>query len=128
MLTKSDSPGAPLRGSWALKVNEAWDGKKDWHELKPLYEKYNVPSNCAAINTPSMNSEMWRLLNKYQRQSELSFKGIQKDITKAATAILQLNRINMSKEHDKETRTESMQTTLDAMALLSHANHEVSIK
>ena len=112
--------GPPIHQAWADKVLKAWDTKQTYTSIKNVHEKYKLPSNCAVVKPPKMNIEMWRLLDKWQKKSDLQFSGIQKTLTKVVAATLNLTEINMSPGTSKDVRTRSMQVALDMVTTYAY--------
>ena len=93
--------------------------------MKPTFEKYSSPENCSVIRVPKMNPELWKLFNNYQRKRDLQMNGVQKTLTKVAAATLKLNELCVTRKCDRKT---FLQITADIIAMLGHANHDLSLK
>ena len=72
-----------------------------------------------------MNPELWKLFNNYLRKRDLQMSGVQKTLTKVAAATLKLNELCVTRKCDRKT---SLQITADIIAMLGHANHDLSLK
>ena len=95
--------------------------------MKPIYEKYKVPSNCDTVCAPAMNQEMKRLLsNKWDKKTDITYGGMQKTLTKIFSATVQLNALNMAKTHTSESAKSGLQITTDIVTMLSQVNVELS--
>ena len=117
--------GPQIDPKWAKIVNNSWDCTKSYIKMKPTFEKYNSPENCSVIRVPKMNPELWKLFNNYQRKRDLQMSGVQKTLTKVAAATLKLNELCVTRKCDRKT---SLQITADIIAMLGHANHDLSLK
>ena len=124
-VTSTEAAGPCINATWADRLKTIWLEDNNLHSLKPLFEKYRVPSNCDTICAPTMNPEMKRLMtSKWDKKSDIMYSGMQKSLTKVFSAVLQLNDLNMSQS--KESRTRSMQITADITAMLGHVSYELS--
>ena len=125
---EEEAPCPPIHHAWADKILKAWGSKQSYASIKPMHEKYKLPSNCIDVKPPKMNIEMWRLLDKWQRKSDLQFSGVQKTLTKVVAATLNLTDINMSPGTSRDVKTRSMQVALDIITMLTKAHTEISAK
>ena len=123
---EDDLPGEALPETWAAKINLAWKTKLAKSAFNVLLQKYKTPSNLTAFKVPKMNSEMWRLIGKWQRKSDLSLSGSQRALVKAATAALKLH--DYFGEMPRSTRQVAMQNTADIISLIGKVNRDITLK
>ena len=123
---EDDLPGEPLPQTWAEKVNLAWKTKVAKGVFNVLLQKYKTPSNLTAFKVPKMNSEMWRLIGKWQRKADLSLSGSQRALMKAATAVLKMH--DYFADTPRSTRQVAMQTAADVISLLGKVNRDITLK
>ena len=123
---EDDLPGEPLPQTWADKVNLAWKTKLAKGVFNVLLQKYKTPSNLTEFKVPKMNSEMWRLIGKWQRKADLSLSGSQRSLMKAATAVLKLHDYFV--DMPRSTRQVAMQTVADITSLLGKVNRDITLK
>ena len=124
-VTSTEAAGPEINAAWAERLKSIWLEDNNLHSLKPLFEKYKVPSNCDTICAPAMNPEMKRLMtSKWDKKSDITYSGMQKTLTKVFSAALQLNELNMSQA--KTSRAQSMQITADITTMLGHVSYELS--
>ena len=74
-----------------------------------------------------MNNEIWKILDKWQRKSDLNFCGTQKTLIKVASATLKLNDIAVTQGNENSKKL-ALQITADIMAMLGQANQDISLK
>ena len=123
--TKSDEDRInPVNSQLAETLIKSWQSEKSLESMKKLYEKYKCPENCL-IMPPKVNPELWKLLNSWQRKSDVKFSTIQKSLKKVLNA-----SISVLQECQKETVDfqQIAQITTDMAALLGHSSHELSLK
>ena len=120
-------PGVPLAQIWADKINLAWKTKigKTAHNF--LMQKYRTPSNLDALKVPQMNSEIWKLCNKWQRKADLNMSAAQRTLIKVVSAVVQLQN-STTIGASRATRQIALQTTADVVALLGKVNRELAAK
>ena len=123
---EDDLPGEALPETWAAKINLAWKTKLAKGAFNVLLQKYKTPSNLTEFIVPKMNSEMWRLIGKWQRKADLSLSGSQRALVKAATAALKLH--DYFAEMPRSTRQVAMQNTADIISLLGKVNRDITLK
>ena len=123
---EDEFPGAALAEVWAEKVNLAWKTKMRKTALNALLTKYQTPSNLTELKVPRMNKEIWRLLGKWQRKSDLTMSSTQRCLMKAATAALKLN--DYIPNNPRSVKQVAMQTTADIISLMARVNQEITVK
>ena len=76
-----------------------------------------------------MNSEMKRLFTtKWQRKADIVYNGMQKTLTKVASATISLNALNMGDNHCRDTRKQGMQITADIITMLGQICSDITLK
>ena len=123
---EEETPGPALLQVWADKINLAWKTKINKTALNSTMLKYKIPSNCEALKVPSMNKDIWNLLNKWQRKADLNLSSCQRNLLKAVSAVLKLHE-NFT-TLPRSTRQLAMQTTVDVVSLLGKVNRELASK
>ena len=123
---EDELPGMALPQTWASKVNLAWKTKISKTTLLTLLKKYPVPSNLTDLKVPRMNKEIWRLIGKWQRKSDLSMGSSQRTLSKAATAVLTLH--NFTESLSRSTRQLATQTCADVISMLGKVNQDITAK
>ena len=116
-------PGAPLALTWAEKINLAWKTKVSKATLNLLSRKYPTPSNLTEMKVPRMNKEIWRLIGKWQRKSDLSLSATQRYLMKAATAVLKLQ--DYIPNNPRSVKQVAMQTAADVITMMGRVNQEI---
>ena len=118
-----EQPGPPVTQIWADKINLAWKVKISKLAHTSLLQKYKTPSNLNALKVPSVNKEIWKPLNKYQKKADLSMTSCQRSLIGGVSAVLQLH--NIISIMPKATRQSAMQITADIVSLLGKVNREL---
>ena len=80
-----------------------------------------------------VNKEIWKGLPKAAKQNDAKLAAIQRSIIKATSALAQstqeiLKAYKSKKLTDKETKEKMTDKNADAIAMLGHACHELSVK
>ena len=126
-VTSTEGSAPDINSAWAEKLKGIWVEDNNLHSMKPLYEKYKIPGNCDNVCAPTMNAEMKRLLHSsWDKKTDITYNGMQKTLTKVFAATVQLNTLNMSKNHTAETKQKGMQITADIVTMLGHVSYELS--
>ena len=118
---EEEVPGLPLTQIWADKINLAWKTKIGRTAHNSLLQKYKTPSNLDALKVPTMNNEIWKLCNKWQKKADLNMSASQRTLIKVVAAVLELQS-SFTSAMNRATRQVAMQTTADVVALLGKVN------
>ena len=126
-VTATEAAGPAINSAWADKLKNVWLEENNLHSMKPIYEKYKIPSNCESVCAPAMNPEMKRLLStKWDKKTDINYSGMQKTLTKIFAATVQLNDLNMCKTRTQTSTKQGMQITTDIVAMLGQVSSEIS--
>ncbi len=123
---EEELPGPALLATWADKINLAWKTKIAKNVQTVLLAKYPLPENLTELKIPRMNDEMWNMLNKWQRKSDLTMANTQRAITKGVAAVLKL--YDYMTELPRSTRQVALQTVTDIVSMLGMVNRELVFK
>ena len=125
----SDPFAPPVDNTLCEALSNIWQKKFVYHEMKPVWDKYPLPSNLGDhLKPPEMNSEVFKLLQKWQQAYDTKWFRIQQSLTKCVSATLQLNDLLAKADIDRSTKTCALQTTIDMTQMISQVNTEISIK
>lgn len=123
---EEEQPGVALVDTWAAKVNLAWRTKMSKPNLTSVQSRYLIPSNLTDLKVPKMNREMWDMINKWQKKSDLTMAYTQKLLIKSVSAVLALN--TLCERFERTTRIAAMRTTIDIVSMLAKVNMEIAQK
>ena len=132
-LDNKEKTSAKVADSMAEIINKRFTQGLNDNKLKERLDKYTRPENCTGLQVPRVNREIWRDLPTAVKQSDVKMTAIQRAITKATAALAQstqevLKAHKSKKFSDKEAKAKITDNNADAMALLGHASHELSIR
>ena len=124
-----DPFGPPIRENLSSTLIKVWEKKYQTHEMRPIWEKYPLPSNLGNnIVAPQMNAEVRNLQTKWQREYDIKWFNIQNSLNKCISAALKLNDLITDSELDRTKKTAALQHTIDMTQIISQVNTEISIK
>ena len=103
------------------------------NKLKERLDKYLRPENCVNLRTPKVNAELWKDLPATTKQADVKLASIQRAIVKATAALAQSTQALLKASSQKVFTDASIRAKItdqnaDAMALLGHACHELSLR
>ena len=125
---EDEEPGVPLLETWAAKINLAWTTKMSKTNMTTVQGRYLVPSNLTDLKVPKMNHELWRMINKWQKKSDLVMGYTQKLLIKSVAAVLRLNNLCETHIPDRGNRIAAMRTTVDIVSMLGKVNTDIAQK
>jgi len=96
-------------------------------------QAYAIPRNVSGVAMPKVNPQLWGKLSPTTRSNDLRHQKIQSRLSKGMIPIIQvlatLNQKRSNKESIDASETQNiMRHLFDAMALLSSADYEISMK
>ena len=114
-------------------VNKRFSQGLSENKLKERLEKYPRPENCQNLQVPRVNREIWKDLPATAKQADVKLAGVQRAIVKATAALAQstqevLKAHKNKKLTDKRVKAKVMDNNADALALLGHACHDLSVR
>ena len=89
-----------------------------------MFDKYKCPENFPQ-QPPKVNPELWKLLNSWQRKSDVKFSMMQKCIKKAMNCGL---TVLEECQKDNVNIQNIAQSITDMSALLGYSSYEISLK
>ena len=133
-----DKTNSPASTQLAYIVNKRWSAKPSVEKFKEKMAKYDRSENCDRLQAPKVNPEIWsRISNTGQRQDLKPFS-IQKTlvavgsaVTKTAQLLMGVHQTGGIRRRDgdkKNIMNEVLTLQIDALALLVHTNHELSLR
>ena len=86
-----EQPGPPIMQIWADKINLAWKTKLNKLSHTHMLQKYKIASNLKELKVPSVNKEIWKPLNKWQKKADLNMTSCQRSLIGVVSAVLKLH-------------------------------------
>ena len=83
-LDEGEKTGEAVADSLANIVNKR---KVSEDKLKEKFDKYLRPSNCAALQVPLVNKEIWKTMSADARKADIKASHVQKAVAKAGVAL-----------------------------------------
>ena len=109
-----ESFSKPANEKWAEIILDNWNTKRINEKLRSILEKHKSPENCQ-IKAPTVNSEIWKLLNSWQRKGDVKVSAIQKSMIKSLNTSLSIVKHIQKGKIDLQFVA---QTTADIVAML----------
>ena len=126
VMNEDEQEGVPLVDTWAVKVNLAWKAKVSKSNMMSIQGRYLIPSNLTDFKVPKMNQELWRMIGKWQKKSDLAMSHSQKLLIKSVSAVLTLN--SLCETLDRTSRIAAMRTAIDIVTMLGKVNTDIAQK
>ena len=105
-----------VKGKWQTKLTSERVKDKSWNLL--------IPENCIKLSAPLTNKEIWNQFNNFQKKSDLRIISIQKNIQKAAVALVTFtDGLLQASCNIKET----IKRNLDAISPMGHVPQDLSL-
>ena len=103
------------------------------NKLKERFDKYLRPENCPKMTVPRVNPEIWKDLPAVVKQADVKLASVQRAIVKATAALAQSTQVilkahTQKKITDADVKAKVTDQNADALALLGHASHELSMR
>ena len=86
-LDEGEKTGDAVADSLANIVNKSFRRKLSADKLKERFDKYLRPSNCAALQVPLVNKEIWKTMSADARKADIKASHVQKAVAKAGVAL-----------------------------------------
>ena len=128
---EAEKRGPPLEKTAICIAKTFFDDEFPSEIIKPLREKYAEPSNCENLSAKTVNTEIYRLMQPYDRTRDFTLKSVQANTAAAAVANLrlvdQLTRFCHQKAIHRDLCKELLKPVSDATKLLAKAYSDLSI-
>ena len=102
----------------------------DLDQRKEILSKYKTPQNFDELYVPRINPEIWEKLKSFARKKDIEVSVLQDILVKVTSAIsLVTDDLLQSRERKSKPNYQVLISRLiDSVALLGHANKELSFK
>ena len=125
-----DETGPPISERLANVVAKKITTDYDLDQRKEILSKYKTPQNCDELYVPRINPEIWEKLKPFARKKDIKVSVLQDILVKVTSAIsLVTDDLLQSRERKLKPNYQVLISRLiDSVALLGHANKELSFK
>ena len=108
-------------------LNLRWGKALPSEKPSPILEKYDPLENCTNLFSVKVNREAWLNLSLDKKQHNLCLANLQQTLEKVAIIFLQnTGYLLTSKDSDRANIDKYVASSVDALALLSHATEKIS--
>ena len=124
----ASTQGEQLDARFADILTKVWKKKYNYHQMKPIWEKYPPPESLSAtVLAPDLNIEVQNLMKKWQLKQDNILKGMQRSLSNCVFATLKMNSF-IQNDSASQNKLESAQISVDITQMLSQVSRELSIK
>ena len=125
-----DETGPPISEQLANVVAKKITTDYDLDQRKEILSKYKTPQNCDELYVSRINPEIWEKLKPFARKKGIKVSVLQDILVKVTSAIsLVTDDLLQSRERKSKPNYQVLISRLiDSVALLGHANKELSFK
>ena len=112
---------AIMQSSFTKKISE--------DKMKNLTDAYPRPQNYNALTSVKVNAAIWACMKPDTRSKDLKLQKTQSRLQKVAMALATLAETLLTdRKADQHSRSKSVKTVLDAVALIGAASQELHVK
>ena len=125
-----DETGPPISEHLTNVVAKKITTDYDLDQRKEILSKYKTPQNFVELYVPRINPEIWEKLEPFARKKDIKVLVLQDILVKVTSAIsLVTDDLLQSRERKSKPNYQVLISRLiDSVALLGHANKELSFK
>ena len=121
--TRNDETSDSVSPKLAAAINKMWVSQADEDKTNGRLNKYLRPENCINLSVPNVNPEIWPTIKSCIRSTVVKLQRLQNLMIKAALLVIKIaNKLMTSKKIKKEESKETLECTLDTLAILSQSN------
>ena len=125
LLDEGETTSPAIQKQLAEIADKPWSTRLTSDKIKKLTERYNRPENVSNIIPTKVNNEIWSQLSSSKKKMDLQLANLQQTICKVAITVLQTGDELLPKTNG-ETSKNLASRSVDALAMLGHANAEIS--
>ena len=125
LLDEGETTSSAIQKQLAEIADKRWGTRLTSDKIKKLTERYNRPENVSNIIPTKVNNEIWSQLSSSKKKMDLQLANLQQTICKVAITVLQTGDELLPKTNG-ETNKNLASRSVDALAMLGHANAEIS--
>ena len=121
-----------MSDKFAKFVNKRWSEKLTADNLSEKLKKYSRPGNLQNSTVPKVNPEMWANLNHPGKRADIRAANKQNIVSKVGSILAKCTDTLLTTRNKKQSKEinldELIGSRTDALALLGHAQYELSMK
>ena len=125
LFDENETTGPAIQKQLAEIADKRWGTRLTTDKIKKLTERYNRPENVSNIVPTKVNNEIWSQLSAAKKKTDLQLSNLQQTLRKVAITVLQTGDELLPKTNG-ETNKNLASRSVDALAVLGHANAELS--
>ena len=125
LLDEGETTSPAIQKQLAEIADKRWGTRLTSDKIKKLTERYNRPENVSNTIPTKVNNEIWSQLSSSKKKMDLQLANLQQTICKVAITVLQTGDELLPKPNG-ETNKNLASRPVDALAMLGHANAEIS--
>lgn len=131
-LNADEHTGKDVSDKLAKLVNKRWSEKLTSDKLSEKLKKYPRPGNLQNLTVPKVNPEIWANMNHTGKQVDLRAANTQNIVSKVGSILAKCTDTLLTARNKKQSKEMNLDELIgshtDALALLGHAQHELSMK
>ena len=113
-------------------VNKPWSEKLTTDKLSERLKKHSRPGNLQNLTVPRVNPEIWANMNHTGKRADIRAANTQNIVSKVGSVLAKCTDTLLTARNNKQSREmnldELIGSNTDALALLGHAQYELSMK
>ena len=125
LLDEDETTGSAIQKQLAVIADKSWGTRLTSDKIKKLTERYNRPENVSNIVPTKVNNEIWSQLSAAKKKTDLQLSNLQQTLRKVVITVLQTGDELLPKTNGEMNKNPASRS-VDALALLGHANAELS--
>ena len=131
-LNADEHTGKDVSDKLAKLVKKRWSEKLTSNKLSEKLKKYPRPGNLQNLTVPKVNPEIWANMNHTGKRVDLRAANTQNIVSKVGSILAKCTDTLLTARNKKQSKEMNLDELIgshtDALALLGHAQHELSIK
>jgi len=123
--------GTEIQADVASSVSRLFQQRQPKESLDKIKAYAKIPSNCKALVTPKINTEIWSLLPQRVRQSDFhQYQTMQQQIGTASVLTAKIaEKLFSSNGSDwKDIRQDLLRTSLDTLTVLGNITQDINLR
>ena len=125
-LSDDESTGPNISPKLADIALKRWGKQMNAEKLKSILDKYARPENCPGMTCKKVNPEIWKLLNKSRKRTDVQFYHLQQTVLKVMFAILQTTN-TLVESSSNRGNNQILTNLIDTIAMLAHTHSNISL-
>lgn len=131
-LNADEHTGKDVSDKLSKLVNKRWSEKLTSDKLSEKLKQYPRPGNLQKLTVPKVNPEIWANMNHTGKRVDLRAANTQNIVSKVGSILAKCTDTLLTARNKKQSKEMNLDELIgshtDALALLGHAQHELSMK